>query len=200
MIVSILNRGQIYELVYECENTEGPALNTLLNALVDLYSAVLETLADLLTLLSKNTAAQALHIIAHPGAARELSSTLDELDARLSREVRGYQFAASELQADLLHHLQTPSTRVDVRVLSFLETVDEKEHQEILEWISPVKFVKNHTEVQKSRTRGTGEWLLRHDNFREWERTSSSVILWLQGSGECHLSMLALYPLVANPC
>ncbi|RYP07284.1 hypothetical protein DL764_002599 [Monosporascus ibericus] len=58
----------------------------------------------------------------------------------------------------------------------------DDERLKILEWISPIPYGKHHSTVKKARTSGTCEWLLQHERFREWEDTTSSVILWLQGS------------------
>ena len=59
-IVRIINRGLVYELVYTSENTPEPALKNLQDALVDLYSATLELLADSPKLFSRNTAAETI--------------------------------------------------------------------------------------------------------------------------------------------
>ncbi|RYP57916.1 hypothetical protein DL770_010551 [Monosporascus sp. CRB-9-2] len=58
----------------------------------------------------------------------------------------------------------------------------DDERLKILEWISPIPYGKHHNTVKEARTSGTCEWLLQHERFREWEDTTSSVILWLQGS------------------
>lgn len=67
---------------------------------------------------------------------------------------------------------------------SILTRMDEKDHIKILEWISHTPYGKHHETVKSARTDGTGEWLLSHMKFREWESKDSSAILWLQGSGK----------------
>ncbi|GAB1320797.1 NACHT domain-containing protein [Madurella fahalii] len=67
-------------------------------------------------------------------------------------------------------------------LLDNFERVDNEERRRILEWVSPILYGKHHNTVKEARTAGTCEWLLRHKKFQEWERTSSSVVLWLQGS------------------
>ncbi|KAH6983522.1 hypothetical protein BKA56DRAFT_549075 [Ilyonectria sp. MPI-CAGE-AT-0026] len=68
------------------------------------------------------------------------------------------------------------------QVASILTQMGEKDHIEILEWISRVPYGKHHETVKSARTDGTGEWLLNHMKFSEWESKDSSAILWLQGS------------------
>jgi hypothetical protein len=188
-IVRIVNRGQVYEGIYKPESTHNkPALKNLLDALVDLYKATLELLAES-ELFSKNTPDQIIYAILHPGKTKSLVSNLDDLETKLDLEVQACQSAwsadANKQLTDLLYRLDAPLTRVDERVGDLLERVDETEHLQILDWISPILSGKHHDEKKGSRTPGTCEWLLRHDRFREWERTSSSMIFWLQGSREC---------------
>ncbi|CZR59898.1 uncharacterized protein PAC_09792 [Phialocephala subalpina] len=185
-IVRIINRGQVYELVYTPENTPKPALENLQDVLVNLYSACLKLLANSSKLFSKSTAAQTVYAILHPGKADSLFLDLAELELKLSYEVEacegGRSAAADDYLTRLLRNLDAPLARVDTRVCTLLEHLDEEKQRELLDWISKIPFGKHHDEVTESRTLGTCEWLLQHDRFREWEQTSSSVILWLQGS------------------
>ncbi|KAK4148047.1 uncharacterized protein C8A04DRAFT_33579 [Dichotomopilus funicola] len=69
------------------------------------------------------------------------------------------------------------------RLLSkHLERVEDEECREILEWVSPIPYGKQHDTVKEARTPDTCEWLLQHKKFGDWNTSSSSVILWLQGS------------------
>ncbi|KAK3933812.1 hypothetical protein QBC46DRAFT_326021 [Diplogelasinospora grovesii] len=185
-IVRIINRGQVYELVYTIENTLKPALENLQSALVKLYSGSLELLANSSQLFSKNTAAQTMHAILHPGKTASLFSKLDELETKLGREVQacevGRSADADTRLTDLLRKLDAPLARVDENVCTLLERTDNEERLKILEWISLIPYGKHHGAVKEARTSDTCKWLLEHERFREWEDTSSSVILWLQGS------------------
>ncbi|KAI1742078.1 hypothetical protein F4680DRAFT_412804 [Xylaria scruposa] len=63
-----------------------------------------------------------------------------------------------------------------------MDRIDSREQVELLEWISRIPHGQHHNRVKEARTKDTCQWLLQHDKFREWEDTSSSTILWLQGS------------------
>jgi len=195
-IVRIIKRGQVYELVYKIENTPEIAVENLRSALVELYSGSLNLLANLRELLSKNTAERTVYAILHPSKTADLFSNLAELETKLGYEVQacegGRSATADTRLTDLLTRLDAPLTRVDEKVRALLEHVDEMERRRILKWISPIPFGKHHNEIKEFRTSGTCEWLLRHDRFREWEQTSSSVILWLQGSRECLVHVVPL--------
>lgn len=75
---------------------------------------------------------------------------------------------------------------------SILTRMGERDHIKILEWISRVPYGKHHETVKSARTDGTGEWLLSHMKFREWESNDSSAILWLQGFGKCNSRLWVL--------
>ncbi|OCL11473.1 hypothetical protein AOQ84DRAFT_386815, partial [Glonium stellatum] len=185
-IVRILSRGQVYEAVYTIENTPRLALENLQSALVELYSASLELLANAETLFSKNTAKQTVYAIFHPGQTADLFSKLTELETELGSEVQacesGRSAAADARLMHFLRGLDAPLTHIDETVWTLLERVDSKEQLEILEWISATPYGKHHNEVREARTSDTGHWLLQHERFREWGDASSSVILWLRGT------------------
>ncbi|KAI0537878.1 hypothetical protein GGR58DRAFT_325662 [Xylaria digitata] len=72
-----------------------------------------------------------------------------------------------------------------------MNQIDSKDRTEMLEWISSVPYGQHHDRVREARTTDTCEWLLKHSKFREWEETSSSTILWLQGSPGAGKTFLA---------
>ena len=67
-------------------------------------------------------------------------------------------------------------------LLEAFQVLDDKERLEILDWISPIPYRKHHETIQEARTQDTCEWLLRREEFRKWNNSISSVVLWLQGS------------------
>lgn len=185
-IIRIIKRGEIYELVYTTENTPQVALENLESALVDLYSACLELLANLQELLSKNTAARTVHAILNPGETVDLFSKLKELETRLGSEVQacesGRSAAMDARLNDLLHGLDAPLTRIDANVCTLLEDINSKDQIAMLEWISSIPYGKHHNTVKHARGTDTCRWLLERSRFQEWEDSSSSVFMWLQGS------------------
>lgn len=86
---------------------------------------------------------------------------------------------------EMLLRLQTldgPIVRIDERVAAILESVDAKEEQTILDWISPVLYSSHHDMVSESRMPDTCDWLLQHPKYQEWRSSSGCALLWLQGS------------------
>jgi hypothetical protein len=162
------------------------AFKNLQAALVDLYGALLELLANSTKLFAKNTAKQTVYAILHPGETADLFSKLVDLETRLDREVQacesGRSAAADAKLTKLLEGLMTPLARVDDKVGSLLEQIDKTKQLQILGWISLISYGKHHDTVTEARTSDTCEWLLQHKRFLQWWETNSSAIMWLQGS------------------
>jgi hypothetical protein len=195
-IVRIVNRGQVYELVYTMENTPRIALENLRSALVELYGASLALLANAGKLFSQNAARRTVYAIFHPSETADLFSELTELETKLCFEVEvcesGRNADADARLLDLLHGLNAPLTRIDKTVYTLLERVNSKEQLEILDWISTIPYGKHHNTVKEDRTSDTCQWLLQHERFREWEGASSSAILWLRGSRKLSVALISI--------
>jgi hypothetical protein len=187
-IVHIIDRGQVYELVYK-DGISKQSLEHLQSALVELYSASLELLANSAKLFAQNTAVRTLYAIFHPGETGGLVSRLVELETKLRDEAllceSERSSAADARLTNLLRGLDAPLTRIDEGVAALLEYVSDSKRMEILDWVSTIPHGKHHNRVKEKRTADTCDWLLRHERFREWEGSSSSILLWLQGSRKC---------------
>lgn len=57
----------------------------------------------------------------------------------------------------------------------------DTERTKILQWLSEVEYQKHHWNAKEGRIDRTGEWLLRRQEFQEWQVSSVSTILWLHG-------------------
>ena len=74
--------------------------------------------------------------------------------------------------------------RIDHRVFSMFETLKSVKQSSILQWISSIPYEDNHKTASQGRTEGTGQWLLQHQRYLEWRKSSASMILWLHGFRE----------------
>jgi hypothetical protein len=61
--------------------------------------------------------------------------------------------------------------------------MDQERYIEMLEWISPVPFGKNHNHSKKNKAPGTCEWIFEDSNSINWVQGDSSIF-WAQGSQE----------------
>ncbi|KAJ7203153.1 hypothetical protein GGX14DRAFT_652710 [Mycena pura] len=57
---------------------------------------------------------------------------------------------------------------------------DETKRTEILDWITPLNFFQRQGDIFRTWEQGTGEWLLSHPDFKNWE-SGSTKVLWCRG-------------------
>jgi hypothetical protein len=163
------------------------------SALVTLYAAMLRFLSTANQLYDKNVAARAIHGILNPDKVVSFVDECRSLERRVDIEAsncertcnRAKSGECDERLKQLLAGLQEPIVRVDSRVAALHDRLDESERSEILTWVSDIQYEGNHYTARKERADGTGEWLLRHERYREWRGSSASTILWLHGIRRC---------------
>ncbi|RDW58456.1 hypothetical protein BP5796_12386 [Coleophoma crateriformis] len=194
-ITYLIDRCTLYEVLYGSEDTTTKALHNLHAALIELYSAMLQSMAMAYRLFDKSTASRAVHAQINPNGISDLVTQFENLETRVDREARNCESircqSANTKIVDLLDSLQKPIFRIDGRVKSLLEKVDSMERREILDWISDVRYGKHHATIKDERTAHTGEWLVANSRYLEWQGISTSTILWLHGrpgSGKTYLT------------
>ena len=57
----------------------------------------------------------------------------------------------------------------------------ETERIGILKWFSDVPYRGHHDLACEGRVEGTGQWLFQRREFRHWQQSDESQILWLYG-------------------
>lgn len=70
-----------------------------------------------------------------------------------------------------------------------------KQRMEVLHWISPIPYLQHHELVNQKLLPDSGHWLLTHQDFENWKRSSSSAALWLHGISGSGKSTLSSVPL-----
>jgi hypothetical protein len=63
-----------------------------------------------------------------------------------------------------------------------------KEREEVLNWVSPHDYEEAHDNIYAKKHAGTGEWLLQTDEFRTWDNSKASTLLWCYGKRKLRLS------------
>ncbi|KAL6871229.1 hypothetical protein J3F83DRAFT_647563 [Trichoderma novae-zelandiae] len=190
----IIRRGQVYELLYQASTTDGQAVSNLHSALLDLYVAAIEFLARSDSLIRSGKAGQTLDVLLRPQQTGDLLSDLVKKEQKVqleaqacesSRQARAHgkldQGIATVLAG--LDGLTSPVTRIDEGVVRLLEEVDKDRLERLMDSISSEKFGKSHATVRERRTANTGDWLIQHEGFRDWQAIpSSSTVLCLKGT------------------
>lgn len=191
-VTYLVNRCKIYETLYIYSASPGQALNNLRAALVAIYATILRFLASANQLYDKNTVSRAAHAVLNTDKVRNFIQTCQSLEERVDVEAnnceRTYSHAAHtklsehmERLKQLLKEIGEPILRIDGRVAALWENLDLSERFEILCWTSDVQYEGNHKAAREGRTAGTGQWLLVHERYCQWRKSSASMILWLHG-------------------
>ena len=188
-IVRITSRGQIYEQVYLPQARDAPldgVQKGLESSLLQIYTTSLDLLAQSGDLFSAGTARRTLEAIVNPGMVSDSVSGLGKQEDELLRDVQACESkrsaAADERTNAMLEALNAPMTRIDEGVSRLLQSMNERDRIEMLEFISPIPFGKHHDNIKEERVDGTGEWLIQNTEFRNWEENKSSGLFWLHGS------------------
>ncbi|QYT02747.1 ANK_REP_REGION domain-containing protein [Trichoderma simmonsii] len=181
-VLSVMRRGAVYEIVYLQDAPPNNATEDLKDVLFNLYKVLLQLLTHALERLNEGQGRQFLHALISPGKGEELVSALSDHEDKLSMVVQACGAVQLQEHQNLLQSLSAPLRRVDENVKNLIEHLQEKSLDEALDYISAIPIGKHHFEKRETRAPETCEWLLKHRRFLEWEESSCSATLWLQGS------------------
>jgi hypothetical protein len=91
---------------------------------------------------------------------------------------------------DKLLHLEAAITRLSVQATVYSRSLSEQKYNKILEWLSASPYYNHHQFLSQSRLSGLGKWLLNHKEYIDWQTSSSSSLLLLDGITGSGKSML----------
>lgn len=199
LFTRIVRRGQVYEVLYDnAISTKDGTVSNLRSILVDLYVSAIELLARCDTLVESGVVRQTLNAILRPEQVSNLISDLLKKEQILSYEIQSCEALRNEKATkDIDEKLKTllarldiislPLTRIDEGVAKLLENFvhDNDKLEKLMGFISSEQFGKGHATIKDTRVQNTGEWLIDHESFREWQAiASSSTLLCLKGTGK----------------
>jgi hypothetical protein len=69
-----------------------------------------------------------------------------------------------------------------------------KEHQAILDWLTPIDYAPQQNDFINKRQQGTGQWLLDSNNFQEWLNNSNQILFCpgMPGAGKTMLTSIVV--------
>ncbi|KAJ9634602.1 hypothetical protein H2199_008885 [Coniosporium tulheliwenetii] len=184
----LINRGTIYELLYlQCNHgtSSDQVLLNLRGALVKLYATVLRLHANANRLYDKSTASRAIHAVLNPDEVRNFVQECQTLEERVDIEASNCErMYAHEAHAtlrnrmenlqQLLDEMKQPVVRVDDRVAELWDRSNLSQQYEILRWTSDTPYEENHKTARDGRTEDTGKWLLMHERYLQWRKSTGA--------------------------
>lgn len=196
MFTRVVHRGQVYESIYTETNTDKRLLKNLRGALQNLYIAAMELLARSDELFRKGTFKQILNTISQPNQATELTKKFHEQEDRVTKEVIVCQTYHNDKNFTQLGQTTQDTLKKVNEMARHVERFEEKGQdklEKIMDFISPPRYGKGHSDFSESRIKGTGDWLIKHKSFCKWQ-TSSSAVFCLEGNSKS-LYLLVSYML-----
>ncbi|KAI5843808.1 hypothetical protein DFP73DRAFT_594819 [Morchella snyderi] len=71
------------------------------------------------------------------------------------------------------------------------EEKEDKDRYKVLSWFSELDFDHDHNRIFSKRYQDTGEWLVNSPDFKQWDDSKKSSLLWCYGSPGVGKSVLA---------
>jgi hypothetical protein len=194
-VLYIIDRCKIYEILYLRDPHPTEALMNFESTLVKLYAVILQFLAKAIRLYDKNTASRAVHAFWNPDDVADFENKCQNLEERVEIDAGNCErlhnkIARAEWSEDAeklkrllkeLKGLKELIGHIDTGVTALWNRSDKDERTAILLWTSNIPYEDNHKSACDGRTKDTGEWLLTHGQFQEWQSSNESTILWLHG-------------------
>lgn len=75
----------------------------------------------------------------------------------------------------------TPSAYLERTPPADYAVITEEKKDKILEWLASVPYKKHHNTARKGRLEDSGLWFLAKGDYKNWQGSSSSTLLWLHG-------------------
>ncbi|KAL8728836.1 MAG: hypothetical protein Q9166_005153, partial [cf. Caloplaca sp. 2 TL-2023] len=192
-IAAILPRYSLLErfCIFSSPEKGSSDQRLLRECIIKVYAAVLTYLAAARKYWSDNTAARVAKSFIRDMEAQNhtLQSAVKNTDdeAVTTATLIQSQTTSDQLKrtghalADKLRELQAPIIRTTQDLQEFKDNLHRDQRAKIFCWLSTVACELHHQEAKNKILHGTGRWLLEHPRYKEWYRSSSSEIFWLNG-------------------
>ena len=103
-------------------------------------------------------------------------------------EIRDFRSRISS-NISLLNAFNTQ--RANDNLARLVDRQNEKEYEELLNWLSPDDYSKQHSDLINRVQAGTGQWILHSPEFDDWVSSSEGKILYFHGIPGAGKTMLA---------
>ncbi|KAJ5737600.1 NACHT nucleoside triphosphatase [Penicillium malachiteum] len=171
--------GQLYSNTYTHERTGNfDVIANLRKATVDLYICVLTLLVKSLDLTS-NTVTQFCRSMFENHKPSGILLDLASQKSTLNEAAGLCEVTAKALQDE---NFKNCLRDTELFQRQYFQKINENEQREIRDWVSNVPYASHRREIEENRVKETGNWLIQHQRFLDWIQSSSSEVLWLQGS------------------
>ncbi|KAF8416300.1 hypothetical protein EV426DRAFT_686871, partial [Tirmania nivea] len=182
-ITPLINRCTLYELFYlHVDNTVSQNLE---KSILRLYIAILKFLAKAIQSANCFTENRVKAVFTTEDISDDLRKIEDlgrtvalNADATEAQSIR----TGFERLQKLLEDVHLTVLPFGPRLDTIQKNLDRARKSEILQWISEIPYTEHHTRISESRLNGTTDWLLKREEYWNWQATSASKLLLLRGT------------------
>ncbi|KAL5388700.1 hypothetical protein DPSP01_002806 [Paraphaeosphaeria sporulosa] len=185
-----ISRCSIYEAAYLGSTTAGLKVNRRLlqTELEMLCSAVLRYLAWITAYYDQSTPNRLLgSALNSTGGTGEAFDILLELEIEVERvaQLLHGEVAIRTASKRLFGLLEQPVVQSVENLSQFRAMIERDEQQALGLWLSSTNHREEHRRVRNGVLSGTGEWFRHRDEYRQWDGSTSSGILWIHEIPGC---------------
>ncbi|CAI6301072.1 unnamed protein product [Periconia digitata] len=102
--------------------------------------------------------------------------------AQCAREKGAHEHDSLKKQLKEFSEIRKSMERLEVKVDKIWENLEEDREAAILGWISPIHHEDLHYNAHHGITEGTGDWIIQHPTFLDWDRGIGPKIMYLAGN------------------
>jgi hypothetical protein len=184
----LVHHGKVFENLYlgASSRLQGPIgqepLDDLRNDTVELYVAILKGLTFCCSQMQKHTILRVGSALLKPEDAKKASEQLHNRWVKLKEQAQKCDsLRILQISDEIQRHLPGVFSILD----KILVKMQNQERINILKRISATPYRGHHIDIQERRTKGTGEWILKSDEFQQWQASETSTITLLYGARTC---------------
>lgn len=171
-MVDLIGRCRIYEVRYLDNSPKQPGEQDeeqqLKGTLLKLYTLILGFLCKASHFYDRNSLRRVCDALLNQSGIEEFLRDIECWEQRVHRDANNCS-----------------AKRLDSRLATLCDNVDQNKIHKILTWLSDIKYERLHYAAKENRAEGSGGWLLGHEKYLKWRRSSTSMILWLHGVRMC---------------
>ncbi|KAL5312911.1 hypothetical protein ACEPPN_019337 [Leptodophora sp. 'Broadleaf-Isolate-01'] len=130
----------------------------------------------------------------------------DYSDSHKNKEWQGYAaMVAAAYAKDLLCRIPPNKVEAEKRIGDILSGIQDgigkllhrqydQEHEAILEWLTPIDFASQQSDIINTRQEGTGLWLLNSKEFQKWVNQGKKTLFYpsIPGAGKTMMSSIVV--------
>ncbi|KAJ4304648.1 hypothetical protein N0V90_000174 [Kalmusia sp. IMI 367209] len=206
LVAQLITRCAVHEAVYLGSATEeiGANQSLLRRELELLYSAILSYLAKAAAYYTRNTPKRLfssavnstggtkeglqLILVREEEVEKVVRALHGEITTRTASNLLSMQHtqqAQHQALERLVNLLEQPVLRTAETIAHFKTILESNERKDIGQWLSSSNHREHHNRAYRDVLSGTGQWIFQRDEYKEWQDSSSSSILWIHGIPGC---------------